>query len=35
MTFSSGIGVAVTTGVANADTIAPATNEFVLNLFYK
>jgi hypothetical protein len=33
--FSTAITVAATTAVADADTGAPATNDVVLNLFYK
>jgi len=32
--FSSGIGIALTTGVANTDTAAVAANEIVVNLDY-
>lgn len=33
--FGTGIGFALTTGVANSDTGAVAANELVVNLFYK
>ena len=33
--FSRGIGLALTTGVADADTAAVAANEIVLNLLYR
>lgn len=33
--FGTGIGLGITTGVADADTGAPAANEVVVNLFYK
>jgi hypothetical protein len=33
--FDTAISVAVTTGLADNDTGAPATNDFVINLFYK
>jgi hypothetical protein len=33
--FGTGIGMGITTGVADADTGAPAANEVVVNLFYK
>jgi hypothetical protein len=32
--FSSGIGIAVTTGIADSDTTAPAANDVIINLFY-
>lgn len=34
-TFANGIGIAVTTGVADADTTAPTANDVIVNLFYK
>lgn len=33
--FSTALSAAVTTGVADSDTGAPGTNDFVLNVFYK
>jgi hypothetical protein len=33
--FDTAISVAVTTGVADADTGAPAANSFICNIFYK
>ncbi len=33
--FTSGIGIRVSTGVADNDTGAPTTNEVVVNLFYR
>ena len=33
--FTSGIGVRVTTGVADSDTGAPTANDVVVNLLYK
>ena len=33
--FTAGIGVRVTTGVADNDTGAPTTNDVIVNLFYK
>jgi hypothetical protein len=33
--FATGIGLALTTGVADADTAAVAANEIIVNLFYK
>lgn len=33
--FAAGIGVRVTTGVADNDTGAPSANDVVVNLFYK
>lgn len=35
ITFARGIGLALTTGVADADTAAVAANELVVNLFYR
>jgi hypothetical protein len=35
ITFGTGIGYGITTGVADNDTGAPAANEVVVNLFYK
>jgi hypothetical protein len=33
--FTSGIGLRVTTGVADNDTGAPTTNDVIINLFYR
>ena len=33
--FAAGIGIRVTTGVADSDTGAPSANDVVVNLFYK
>jgi len=33
--FATGIGIGVTTGVADNDTTAPTANEVIVNLMYK